>query len=374
MKIAFFAANLTKGGAERVMSNLANYLSNIDNNIVELYLYDKRKIEYDLDTKIKLTYIIEKRNKNKNLLMKYIRNAFNRIVIIFKFRKKIKRDKPDVIISFLPMSNFLMLIANHKRVPCIVSTRNSAEIEFPNKLYRMFFKKTYPLADGIIFQTREQKEYIEKNIKINKGAIIPNPIDKKFLKIIPQTIRREKIIVSVGRLIPQKNQKLLIKSFIEISNKIPEYKLIIYGEGKLRKELQELIDLSGMSEKILLPGNVDNIEKEIYQASLFVLSSNYEGMPNSLMEAMALGLPCISTDCPCGGPKFLIKDGYNGFLIKVGNIEELKEKMLQVIENAQIQEKFSINANKICKELSPNKIFNEYYSFIKKILLTNDKE
>jgi glycosyltransferase involved in cell wall biosynthesis len=149
-------------------------------------------------------------------------------------------------------------------------------------------------------------------------AIIPNPINPEF-NVKPFSGKRRKIITSVGRLSEQKNQHVLIEAFSRIEKDFPDYELVIYGEGNLRETLENQIKTLKLENKVKLPGVKKNIKNEIYDCSLFVLPSLYEGMPNALMEAMALGLPVISTDCPCGGPRFLIHN-YNGLLVKVNNV------------------------------------------------------
>ena len=112
----------------------------------------------------------------------------------------------------------------------------------------------------------------------------------------------------------KKNQKILIEAFSKIEGAYPEYELIIYGEGSLRETLEKQVRDLGIEQKVKLPGNDANVLEKIRDAGIFVLSSNYEGMPNALIEAMALGIPSISTDCPCGGPKTLVQPYINGLL------------------------------------------------------------
>ena len=203
-------------------------------------------------------------------------------------------------------------------------------------------KILYPLADGFVFQTKEAQEYFDKKIQ-KKSVIIPNPINEEFI-CEPYNGEREKKIVTVGRLEEQKNHKMLIKAFSKLPEGLSEYKLIIYGEGSLRPELEKQIKELNLLGRVFLPGQVDDVKNRIYKAGLFVLSSNYEGMPNALMEAMALGVPCASTDCPCGGPRFLIKNEYNGLLYNVNNELELKLAINKIIGDEELSKKISKNA------------------------------
>ena len=356
MKILFCIGNLSKGGAERVVANLCNYL--IKEDEVTIVTTKGKKSEYVLDERIKID-CLENEEPNKNFILKNIER-------IKKLQKIVKKEKPDIIISFLPEPSYRILflkIFNHK-LKVIVSVRNDPKVEYKSILSKCVMKILYPLANGFVFQTQEAKEYFNKNIQ-KKSVIIPNPIKEEFL-CEPYTGKREKIIITVGRLEEQKNHKMLIDAFSKLPKEFSEYKLIIYGEGSLRRDLEKKIKDLNLLEKFLLPGQVDNIKDKIYKASLFVLSSNYEGMPNALMEAMALGIPCISTDCPCGGPRFLIKDGYNGYLIPTNDIYSLCKTMQNVLGKDQTE--ISKRANKIIVNLNPNKINKDWHEYINKII------
>lgn len=287
MKILFCIGGLRKGGAERVISNLANSFSSTDE--ISIVITEK-KIEYKLENNIKVYSLDYNLSKN---------NIINKFLKIYNLYKTIKEDKPDVIVSFLREPTFrVLLLRKFIKTPIIVSVRNDPKIEYKSFKSNFLMKVLYPLADGFVFQTEDAKQYFAKKIQ-EKSIIIPNPIKKEFLNKNIYTGDRDKIIVSVGRLEVQKNHNLLIDAFYDINDQIRDYKLIIYGEGSLRTMLQKKINSYGMKDRILLPGITNNIIDKIEKAKLFILSSNYEGMPNALMEAMALGIPSISTDCPC---------------------------------------------------------------------------
>jgi len=362
MRIAFTINSLSKGGAQRVFSNLMNYVIEHDDEVY-LIMLNKSPIEYDINKKINIFYVNNYERNKKNIIITTITFIKN----IFKMKKILNQIHPDVILSFLPITNFVTLWANNNKYPIVVSTRNDHNIEFPNKKYQFLMQKLYNKADGFIFQTEEQKAYFDTvNIK-KKYAIIPNPINENFL-VERYKGKREKVIVSVGRLVKQKNQELIIDAFNDIKDKIPKYKLIIYGEGELRGKFIDKINELNLSDRIFLPGKVDNIKEKIYKSSLFILSSNYEGMPNSLMEAMSLGLPVIATDCPCGGPKSLVKNGENGVLIPVDGRKELSLAILKVIKNEEFSEKIQKNAVSIQKKLDPALIYSKYYDFFEEII------
>ena len=353
MKILFYIGSLKKGGAERVISNLANDF--VKNNEVVL-ITTVNKIEYSLNRNI-IYHSLE--YKKKTNIMQQLKNL----------KKLVNKENPDVIISFLTGANFrILLLRKMINIPIIISVRNDPKKEYKALQRKILSKILYPKTDGIVFQTEEAKKYFNRKIQ-NKSVIIPNPIKKEFFTNEQSTSKKEKIIVSVGRLEKQKNHNLLIDAFFDISKKFPDYKLIIYGEGSLRKQLEKKIQSLNMQDKVILPGIVDNIQDKIKQAKVFVMSSDYEGMPNALMEAMALGLIVISTDCPCGGPKFLIENNKNGFLVGVKNMKELStaiEKALKLSEK-EIK-KISENARKFVSKLNEEEINKIWYEYIEKVV------
>lgn len=362
MRILFCIGNLLKGGAERVAANLCNYL--INENEITIVTTKGKKSEYELDKKIKVE-CLESEETNKGFILKNI----DRLKVL---KKIVKTENPDIIISFLPEPSYRILFLKlfNRKLKIIVSVRNDPKIEYKSTISRITMKVLYPLADGFVFQTKEAQEYFNKKIQ-KKSVIIPNPIKEEFI-CEPYDGERENIIVTVGRLEEQKNHKMLIEAFAKLPEQFNEYKLIIYGEGNLRKSLEEQVKKLNLTNRVFLPGQVDNVKEKIYKASLFVLSSNYEGMPNALMEAMALGVPCIATDCPCGGSRFLIKNENNGYLVEVNNIDQLSQLMKKILEKDQTQ--ISKNANKITIELNPQNINEKWKNYIRKIYRKNKGE
>ncbi len=357
MKLMFCCGSMRKGGAERVIASLSNEF--IKKNDVSIVTTIVCEYAYDIDSKIN-KYSLDDNKTSKNFISK---NIFR----IKKLINIIKKESPDIIISFLPEPSYRVLFANiflKKKV--IVSVRND-----PNREYNSFFKKLlvkilYKKANGFVFQTEDAKNWFSKDIQ-DKSIVIPNPINSEFV-CKPFAGEREKSIVTVGRLNSQKNQKLLISAFSKISSEYPEYILKIYGDGNLKEELVSYTKELNISDKVKFMGNSNNIKNDIYKTSLFVLSSDYEGMPNALMEAMSLGLPCISTDCPCGGPKMLIENEVNGILVKVNDIEDMENAIKKVLKDKKYAKILGDNANKINQKYDILTISNIWEKYIKNIL------
>ncbi|MBQ8472247.1 MAG: glycosyltransferase family 4 protein [Bacilli bacterium] len=356
-KILFCLGSFGHGGAERVISNLTNSLNK--EYSINIILTKKNNLSYSLPLNVKVDVLDDLKQSN-NFLLKNIKR-------IKKLNKFIKEINPDIIISFLPEPSYRVLFLKpiHK-IPVIVSVRNDPKIEYKSKINKFIMKKLYKKADGFVFQTEEAKSYFPKYIQ-DKSVIILNPLSKDFITQ-EYTGKREKKIVNVGRLAPQKNQKLLIDAFNNLSDKFLEYKLLIYGIGPLHDELEEYIKKLNLSDRVKLMGEIDNVQNEIVDANLFVLSSDYEGLPNSLIEAMTLGLPVISTDCPCGGPRTLIKNNQNGILVPVGNCEELTKKMEEILSNPKLATNLAKEARKVINLTNPDVINKKWLNYIKKIM------
>lgn len=357
MKLLFCLGSLGKGGAERVISNLCdNFQDKLEIVVVTTII---SKNSYSIPKKVKVLSLDKKEVAASN----FIQRNQKRMKALEEI---IKIEKPDFIVSFLPEPSFRVLLLKDKyKIPTIVSVRNDPKVEYKGYLNKIMCKMLYPKADGFVFQTKEAQTYFSSKIQ-KKSVIIPNPINKEFL-IEPYDGVREREIVTVGRLTEQKNQKLLIEAFSNIKEEFPDYTLSIYGDGHLKEELKNYIVSLHLENRVFLKGVVDNIKEEIYKKSLFVLPSDYEGMPNSLMEAMALGVPSISTDCPCGGPKFLMNENC-GILVPTKDVASLSKAMRKVLNSEALQKEFSVNSSKYIKEnLNPDIICEKWFKYIEEI-------
>ena len=235
-----------------------------------------------------------------------------------------------------------------------------AERSYPDRYSKTFTNlrnRCYNKADYCVFQTKEQMAFFPQTIQ-RKSVVIYNPIKDELPEVYHDV--RKKVIVTYCRLQKQKNIPLLIKAFSKVANKYNEYRLEIYGYGELQDELQSLIDDLNLTGKVsLLPFDPD-IHNKIVGYSMFVMTSDYEGMPNSLIEAMAIGLPVISTDCDGGGAKAVIENGVNGILVPKGDVNAVAAAMEELIEHPEKAEFLSKNAVKIREQLAVEKIAAEW--------------
>lgn len=350
--ITIVTRNMTAGGAERVIAQLSKdiILNNIECTIVTL---DDKEIFYNLPQNVDIKPIgIKSKNNYIDKFEKY------------KEVRRIAQSLDTDIILAMPeeIGIFVIPAMFGTGIPVIVSERNNPWVMPWKKETRIMRNIFYPFASGFIFQTEFAASFFSKRIR-KKGIVLPNPLDLNRIPT-PHSGERTKDIVAAGRLVEQKNFPLLIKAFAKFSESNPEYTLVIYGEGKLKDDLENLAKSCIKSGKYRFAGKTNELLECMKDASMFVLSSDYEGMPNVLIEAMAIGMPVISTDCPSGGPAELIKNGENGLLVCTNNIEELTNAMCKIIDSKDLQKKIGENAIKIKEKFDSNIVSEQWIEYL----------
>lgn len=342
---------MSSGGAERVISIITNYLIKKDYDITIL-TWLNCPIFYELNSKIKIINI-EKECGSSNIIKKSL-----------FFRKYIKNNKPDLLFSFLAKLNILVLLScAFTNVKIIVCERNDPRWVPFNKYLRYARNWIYQYAYRILTQTDSNKNYFSEKLR-QKTSVIYNPINiQKELVGIATTQPKSRKIVSVGRLVDQKNHDMLIRAFSLFLKDKPDFNLYIYGEGKNLSRLKNLSRELGIDNNVLFPGNKKNIFTEIIDADIFVQTSKFEGMPNTLIEAMCLGLPCISTKV--SGATDLIDDGINGYIVEIDDTDQLNDVMLKLANNESLRREIGNNAAKLYDTLKEEVIMNEWECYIR---------
>ena len=356
MKITLFIGGLSGGGAERVTCNLANYLADKAHHVEILTVSDEAST-FPLSSKV-ARYSLTPSLGGGSILRTVVR--------ILRFIFYLVTRKRDVYVVFLPKTTFMLLkmrfltkakiIAGQRIMPS--SLKGSTQNEL---------KKIASKADAWTFQTQEQLDWFGRSFGCARTLVIPNAINSEFIKT-PYSGVRKPCIVTAGRMTKQKNQALLLRAFEKIKDKFPWASIELYGEGPENQALRYAAEEMGMQDTIVFHGYTSELGDNIKDASLFVLSSDYEGMPNALMEAMALGLPCISTDCDGGGARFLIENEKNGLLVPKGDVGALAVAMDRMLSDREFAEQCGREAHKICERLAPEKIYGEWENFIKEIV------
>ena len=314
-KILFVSGNLLIGGAQRVISLLANDFARSDWSVHIALLLDD-KIENNIEDSIQIHNVVHKENR---LL------AANKW--IKELRSVILDVKPDVIVSFVGRINLITLLAaKGLNVPVLVSERNDPLHDSRTSFELYLCKKAYRKADLVVFQTEYQSKCFKKYCK-NKSVIIGNPL----LTHVYEGEHPSKDIICVGKLRNQKNHLMMIKAFSQVASAFPDINVHIYGEGVLRKELEQAINDYNLAGRAHLEGNSTDIFQIMQKNEYFVMCSNYEGLSNALLEALASGMICIST--AWDGVEDVIVDGNNGYLVPVSDVNALAKKLTFVLNN-----------------------------------------
>ena len=359
MHITIVTRSLCAGGAERVIAQLLNHW--VENQTqCSLILLDKKDRFYPLDSRITVHEIgVVSSNRYVDKIKKYS-----------AVRTLVRSLKPDVVLSMPEeIGIFVIGALMGTKIPVVVSERNNPWTMPNKKVTRALRTLLYPFADGFIFQTEQAASFFSKRIQ-EKGVVLPNPLDLTRIPA-PFVGERQKIIVGAGRLEPQKNFFLLIDAFQQFYREHPEYRLIIYGEGSLRKDLEAYAAEQLPEGTFELPGRASDLVHRLNPATAFVLSSDFEGMPNVLIEAMATGVPCVSTDCPSGGPAELIRHGENGYLVSAGAAEEIAEQLSHIVNTPEEAAKISQRSVAIKNELDATIVASKWKSYLQQVCNTD---
>ena len=346
------------GGAERVFDQLAErFADNGYRSILVTSYKEPGRVEYPLSDRVE-RYNMEPVRLYESRLK---RNASR----IAKLRKLIRKCQPDLLITCMQEPNFRGMMASMGLpVRRMVSVCNACEKEYPGLMGRFVGKVLMPMAEGCVFQTEEEKRWFPQRLQ-KKGRIIINQVSETFFEVQHSGPRHD--LVTVGKLRPQKNQALLIRAFARIAGEV-EDNLLLYGMGELEEELRNLIGSLGLSERVKLMGLSTDVANDVKDAKVFVMSSDYEGLPNALLEAMALGLPCVSTDCEGGGPAMVIENGVNGLLVPMRDEDALAGAMLRLLRNPDEAERMGQAARKTAEGFRPDAIFAQWQQYAEDIM------
>lgn len=280
----------------------------------------------------------------------------------------IKKLDPEIIVTFGDTMGSLYLLTNLlDRRKIIISERSDPYSV--NGLNHKFRRMLFLFADGIVFQTEGAKKYFNSKIQF-KGNVIANPVINNMKLTTEKFDYKEysKDIVCVSRFdVKQKRQDLMVKAFDEVIKKHSDMRLIFYGDGNDLPMIKEMVNNYDLADSVVFKGKVNNVSEQISKSRVFVLTSDYEGIPNALIEAMAIGLPVISTDCSPGGARVLIENYENGIIVPRDTVDELAKAIIYIIENKDHAKNMGRKAKDIVYKFSEDKILEKWINYIKSV-------
>ena len=297
-------------------------------------------------------------DKNALSILKYLYYFF---VCPFVLIRYIRKNKIECIVTFKENPLCLALIA--KMFCGVKHVHSERDDPYNRDTFGAKLKMgLYRFTDHIVFQTSGAQHFFQPCV-VNRSVIIPNPV------VAPERCwcieDAKKTIACVGRLnIRYKRQDVLIKAFAALDSRYDAWKLVFYGDGYDRKRLEDLVSELQLKERVSFMGKVDHVSDRLLRDGLFVLASDTEGMPNALMEAMAIGMPVISTDCSPGGARALIDDGINGLIVECGSVMRLADAISRLLDDERMRISFGRSASKKMQDYRPAQIFDRWYALL----------
>lgn len=347
---------LSYSGASKIFLWLANQLANAGNQ-VDLIACEGDVDTCDLSERISLTY----------LKLPSSNRVYRGMSIICQLRKCLGQRQYQVAISFLPVeSMYLIMAAYGKNIPVIVAERSDPYLE--RSLIAKLARFTYRFADGAVFQTLEASRYFPAKLQ-RRSCVIPNPVLQTAFPALAYN-ERKRFIVTTGRMeIHQKRQDVLLQAFAIVAQSEAQIRLALYGDGPDLDKLKQMAQELGIAHRVEFCGRVSHVVENIKQAQMFVFSSDFEGIPNSIIEALNAGLPVVTTDCSPGGAKLLVMDGNNGYVVPRGDASALAEKILCLLHHPEEMDRMARNALEIRSRFTQKSVFHQWQGYINSIAL-----
>lgn len=334
------------GGAHRVVCILANYFAEKGYSVT-IIVWRDTPVNYSLDKRIKIEWLHCQINRELDMLKACL-----------KTRKLLKGHKGAYLFAFMSrMATYAVFYTLGTGVKVIGSERTDPKTEPHKAIFRWLRNCAFGFLYRSVYQTPDALAYFPKRAQ-KHGCVIPNPITPN----LPDRYQgvRKKEFVTFCRIDNQKNLPMMIDAFCVVHKKYPDYILRIYGTGLIEKNIKQYIHSKQADSYISMEGFAKEIHNKIIDVSGYLSSSNYEGLSNSMLEALAIGLPCVCTDCPIGGARMMIQDGVNGLLVPLRDSEAMARAILKLIEEPELSKRLSIQAEKIKDNLNEKVICEKW--------------
>lgn len=364
MRITLVIGSLSGGGAERVMSILADYWAQSGESVTLITLTDVSEDFYKLDPRVRRIGL--GLTKVSHSLWDGIRNNIRRVAAL---RRAIHASQPDCVLSFIDQTNVLSLAACWGLgIPVIASEHIDPRQMNIGKLWNILRRWLYPRAAAVVVLTENVRSWAEGLAAPKAARVIANPIPNALLQSVhtDQAGAPGLIIAAMGRLVRQKGFDVLLKAFARSGERHPDWSLMILGEGPERSQLESLAWELGIGARVSFPGLIQNPFRMLRRTSMFVLSSRFEGFPMALIEAMACGLPVISTDCP-SGPRDIIRDGVDALLVPTEDVSALAEAMSRLMGDPAERERLAARAVEVIDRFGVNSVMRQWDALLAEV-------
>ena len=357
MKVLFTIPCLSYGGAEKNMVLVANYLSQKGHSIA-ICSFNEEPKKQQLHPDIRCYDMpVQPMGKGRFAWVGVRKRQYAFL------EQTCKKEQPEVILSFLPISNALAVLCGKKmHIPVVISER-ADPYQAISKLDRLMHA-LYNRADGAVFQTEGAKKFYAPRLQ-KKSAVIPNPVILKEQDISYDLLACKPQIAFVGRFeLKQKRQDIMLRAMRKVIEKHPQYTLVFYGDGPDKPAMQDFAAKLGIDQSVVFAGVSTQVLKDISQSEIFAMTSDYEGIPNVLIEAMSIGMPCVATDCSPGGARLLLRGGEDGMLVPCGDVEAIVSAINTLIEDKRLAADYGKKAKGIIDRFNYDTIMEKWESYL----------
>lgn len=359
LRVALVTYGLGPGGAERVVSTMANFWSSAGAEVALITFCDARNDFYSLAPAVRRIGLARRRS--------LLPGALGRLRLL---RRTLREVRPDVVISFIDTVNLHVLVAAQGLgVPVVVSERTDPTQHRIGAVPTLIRRLVYPRAAAVVVQSDTVRDWARRFLPAERVHVIANPLSPLLLEAVPEPVAAHApgagspTIVAVGRLGREKGFDLLLRAFALVRPRHPAWSLQIVGEGEERGDMEALARSLGIDDAVSFPGLCREVGAVLRAAGIFVLSSRFEGFPNALLEAMACGLPVVAADCP-SGPRHIVRDGVNGILVEPENVEALAVAISRLIADPAARFRLAAAAVEVRSRFSLGRVMQQWESLV----------
>jgi glycosyltransferase involved in cell wall biosynthesis len=355
MKLLFLIHSLASGGAERVTANLANHWARVGHDVTIVTIEHAALDHYTLAPSVRRVALGLAGDSAGSVAA--LSGNLNRVRAV---RRVLRQERPDVAIAMMTQANVLLAIASQGLGLHTIGSERSHPAQMPvGRMWNALRRFWYGRLDAMVALAGETQDWLGRHTSARNIAVIANPVPWPFPRQEPVLPVRgdgapgRRLLLAVGRLSEEKGYPTLIACFAALARVHPEWDLVILGKGNQRPELEAMVTEHGLGERVLLPGVAGNVGDWYAAADLFVMSSRFEGFPNTLAEAMSHGLPAVSFDCDTG-PRDIIRHEVDGLLVEPQNAAAMERALDRLMKDEALRARFAERAAEARERFSPD--------------------